>query len=122
VSPRAQLVLECDPFRQSFLTLGVHLGRIIRVDRSAVVGDHHIFELESPILECGTIGKQTRTDRALNDDIHRNRIGDVPPLELVLAKYDVQTGNPVDFQGRRAFDGLFNGAHINLRIRAAQVN
>jgi hypothetical protein len=73
------------------------------VDRSTVVGDHHIIEFESPILERGTVGKQTRTGRALNDDIHRNRIGDVAPLELVLAKHDVQTGNPVDFQRRPAF-------------------
>ena len=73
------------------------------MDRSTVVGDHHIIEFESPILERGTVGKQTRTRSALNDDIHRNRIGDVAPLELVLAKHDVQTGNPVDFQRRPAF-------------------
>jgi hypothetical protein len=40
----------------------------------------------------------------LNDDIHRDRIGDVAPLELVLAKHDVQAGNPVDSRSRRAVD------------------
>ena len=102
-SPRAQLVLEWDPFRQPFLTPGVHLGRIIRVNRSTVVGDHHILEAESPILERGTVGKQTRTRRALNDDIHRNRIGDVAPLEFVLAKHDVQAGKALGSQSRPAF-------------------
>jgi hypothetical protein len=103
LSSRAQLVLERDSFRQSFLTLGVHLGGVIRVDGSAVVGHHDIFEFESPILERGTVGKQARTGRALNDDIHRNRIGDMAPFQLVLAKDNVQAGDAIDSQSRPAF-------------------
>jgi len=102
-SPRAQLVLERDPFRQPFLTPGEHLGGIIRVNWSTVVGDHDVLEDESPVLERGTIRKQTRTRRALDDDIHCDRISDVAPLELILAKHDVQTGNPVHSQRRPAF-------------------
>ena len=69
-------------------------------DRSTVVGDRHIIEAESPILERGTVRKQARTHRVLNDDIHRNRVGDVAPFELVLAKHDVQA---VDSQSRPRF-------------------
>ena len=79
-------------------------------------------QIQSPKVERGTVGEQTRARRALNDDIHRDRIGDVAPLELVLAKDDVQARNAFDYQIRPAFGWLLNGAHLNLRIRSVRGN